>query len=740
LKRPLLGLLAIVPLAIVVLLTLPLGWYRPEQIITSRALFDNSWHLALPVLLTQGEFVGWQRICSYGVLYQVFNALGLILPSGGLPSLLRWFGVVEVTLVVGGLELLLRGTGAPRGLRYAAFIAWSIVLAAPVDFHGVSFKPMMGLVVVAGGAWLWANGATRDEGKVNADARRGQSRRARLDRFAGLALWFVTPGGLTLYSFEFGLVALLAQLTTCAFVSLCTWRLKSAVAVGLRRTTLTAATCAVGGAVMYLAATLAMGPARRAFIDTLALASGYPTFWSFGGVDNELALLLLPFVAASFSLPLMMRDVRRACASSNDDATIAAATATGAVTAVAAIGGILFGLVCVRDALTRSDIWHIWRALAPSLFVYSCYLPCWWWARGVGRESIAQRGLQSKRKRHVRGLALTAWISFTLAPWVTTNSFQRGWLDRLSAMSATNFTPARIVVEDPILARALVAAGERPERNLVVWPYGSEVGLLSGKQNHFYFLEPAGQTTSLLDAQAIGCVERTPDLAVLLLSAVAADELVPPMLRTPGLFRYLLENFELAPGGDPVGGFTFLERRASVSPRWQVEPIRVDKSNLTLKPAERDRLVLPLERGDCRATDLYEVRVRAAPTSTFGIGKPGRIVLGFVFDDGTTAKWTGCLPLDGQFHELLICPVPITDERFASMFHPRRLWRSRARLSALVVAWAALDRLTVTPESIDVEGLSKWRKLGVETLDSSLDDPRLLAIRRWSYAEGPRPD
>jgi hypothetical protein len=736
LKRTLLGLLTLVPLACVVLLTLPLACYRPEQIVTSRALFDNSWHFALPVLLVQGEFVGWQRICSYGVLYQIFNSLGLILPSGGLPSLLRWFGVVEAVLVVGGLALLLRGTVASRGLRYGALIAWSIVLAAPADFHGASFKPMMGLVLVAGGAWLWASGSSRDSRKADESAFAGRSQHTRRHRLAGLALWFAVPGGLTLYSFELGLVALLAQLTTCVFVWLCTWRLKSDAARGLRRASLAAATCAVGGAAVYLTLTFALEPARQAFVDTLALASGYPTFWSFGGVDNELALLLLPFAGACVSLPICMLVVRRVCAGTAVDAT---APITTAATAVAAIAGVFYGIVCVRDALTRSDIWHVWRALAPSLFLYSCYLPCWWWAYGNRDSSVPPADTSNGTGRGKR-LVLAAWIFLALVPWVTTKSFQHGWLDRFSAMTATNFAPARIVVEDPVLVRALAATKQRPESNLVVWPFGSEIGLLAGKQNPFYFLEPAGQTSSLLDPKAIECVEQTSDLAVMLLSAVEADERVPPMLRTPGLFRHLLEHFELAPAGDPASGFVFLQRRTTESPRWHVEPIALNTPDLTLKTAERDRLVLPLKRGDCRATDLYALRVRASPTFTFGFGKPGRLVLGFVFDDGTATTWTACLSLDGQSHELLICPVPISDERFASMFHPRRVWRSPARVAAIVVAWATLDRLTVTPESIEVEELSRWRRLSVETFDSTLDDPRLPAIRRWSYSDGPRPD
>ena len=725
------------PLASVVLLTLPLACYRAEQIVNSRALLDNSWRCALPVLLKQGEFVGWQRILTYGVLYQAFNALGLFLPPGDMPSLMRWFGAVEAVLVVGGLALLLRGTGAPRGLRHAALLAWSVVLAAPVDFHGVSFKPMMGLAIVAGGAWLWAQGSSRDAFDIERSVEAGESPRWRRYRLAGLVLWFAAPGGLTLYSFEYGLVALLAQLATCALVWLCTWRLTTAAAGGLRRASLTAATCAVGGAVAYLGPTLAIGPARRAFVDTLALVRGYPTFWSFGGVDNELALLLLPIAGAGISLPIIARVVRRICAGTDG---VAAVRTTTAAAAVAAIAGIFYGLVCVRDALTRSDIWHIWRALAPSLFFYSCYLPCWWWAHGKTSIMISPGAQDSLGPRRGKRLELVAWVSLALVPWLATDSFRRGWHERLTAMAATSLAPAHIVVEDPTMARALAATGQRPERNLLVWPYGSEIGLLSGKGNPVYFLEAAVQTTSLLDAEVVGRVERTPDLAVLFLSAVAADELVPPMLRTPGLFRHLLEHFELAAGGDPASGFVFLERRSTASPRWLVEPIAIGTPDRTLKPAERDRLVLPLDRGDCRATDIYELRVRASPKSTWGIGKPGRLVMVFVFDDDTTVKWTGCVALDGQSHELLICPVPIGDERFASIFHPRRVWRSRQRVAAVVVAWAVLDRLTVSPDWIEVESLSVWRRLGAETLDSSLNDSRLPAIRRWCYADGPRPE
>src|SRR5882724_8675089 len=73
---------------------------------------DGSWEVALPAALATGEIAGRDFIFSYGPLYQLTHALGLLIPPGNIASLLRFQYVVEALLIMSGVWLVLALTHA----------------------------------------------------------------------------------------------------------------------------------------------------------------------------------------------------------------------------------------------------------------------------------------------------------------------------------------------------------------------------------------------------------------------------------------------------------------------------------------------------------------------------------------------------------------------------------------------------------------------------------------------------
>lgn len=73
---------------------------------------DGSWQLDLPARLAHNQRAGRDFLFTYGPLYQLTHALGVLLSPGDLACLIRWHGFVECVAVMGCVWLLLSMTGA----------------------------------------------------------------------------------------------------------------------------------------------------------------------------------------------------------------------------------------------------------------------------------------------------------------------------------------------------------------------------------------------------------------------------------------------------------------------------------------------------------------------------------------------------------------------------------------------------------------------------------------------------
>lgn len=669
-------------LAAVMLLacTLPSECFAPDQFISLNRFLDDSWRYDLTEALRHGQVSGRDIIFNYGPLRQLLHGLGLLVPPGDLATVIRWHDVLEALWIVGACAYLARSSGAPGGVSGFFLFAWAIVQAAPGDFRATWFKPMGGMLPVALGAgWLCSSAAA--------------TRWPRQSTAAAI-VWGLAPAVMSSYSFEMGPLTLLGQAVAAAAIWCCGWGSNDAAVVARgRRAMFMAAWSVVATAAIALA--IYLHPIGRVYlVENISLVQSYPKSWAHGGSLWHLALLMLPIPLALGSIALAVVAIRQQ--DLNRTASDAPPAAWGSL-----IGAAAYSLLLVRYGLTRSDIYHVWIAIAPSIFVASVLLPCqlWTW-RTAAADSSRDERFHSPHvwlRRLAIGLPLVL-----LAPWAMARTFSIGWNNRALELAHFSLAPARFSAVDPMIQAAVDRVRPLAEPDLVVWPYGALINALAGKRNPLPTIHPIESHNATLADHTLRVLHEKPNVPVLLFTGGIDPDLVPNVTRTAPVFRNLLENYQLQLPIEP-GHALLLPRRESAP--WVEREAAIEPCSF--EPDGQRAVSVALPDNACRASDLLLLKLRIAPTMMLGFRKPGRVIVVMVLDDGSHIVRLLPTPSDGQPYESLLTGADLDDPLLLAMFATERgRLVAQQRVKQLLVGWRPLDLLSARPAKIEVLGLS----------------------------------
>lgn len=668
---------------LVALCALPSESFSPQQFVTTHRMMDDSWRLALPDALRHGQVSGRDLTFNYGPTYQLLHALGLWVPACDAPSLMRFHGVLEALLIVGGCWCLTTGTSTSPQVRSVFFLAWVVILAAPGDFRAAWFKPMGGLLPVAWGAgWLASARENRGAGKIWP--------------WRTIAAWGLGPAAMSTYSFEMGPLTLAAEWLAAAAILVCSRGLPSGDRRRLRVDAAISALSAFTASLALVGAVLLYPPTRNCLLENVSLVVSYPKSWAAGGRPQDLALLCLPVPVALLALfcATMGWKHERTCAEIVHCDTKAW---------LRLIGAACYSVILVRYGLTRSDIFHVWRAVAPCLFVGAVMLPCMLWNfRPVSGPASGDAGDRDSG-------AAPAWPRYLawglpaalLLPWVFTHTFSVGWKIRALQLARLSPAPARFVAIDPAVESAVKRAAPLPGDDLIVWPYGALINVLAGKRNPIPTIHPIESHNATLAEHTLNHLRQTPDAPVLLFTAGIDPDGVSNVTRTAPIFRYLLEHYQLQL---PVeSGHALLLPRPAAA-RWIEREVSIDPA--AFQPGEGRGVVISLPTDACRASDLLLLKLRIERTPMFGFRKPGRALAALVLDDGERLIRPLPTPTDGEPYELLLTGMELNDPLLLAAFaSDRGRLVSRERLQEIQIAWTPLDALSARPAEMEVLGL-----------------------------------
>lgn len=706
-------------LLLAVFLTVPWDFYSDIQIIDNARLVDGSWQNDIPGQLAHGRLLGRDFIFTYGPLYQWLHAAGLVIPPGNAASVIRWHGVPATAITILLLWLALALTGAGWVWRAVTFLAWVLIVAAPAAFHGAFFKPMGGLALGVIAGYLLAHSAA--------------ARPARGVVPATFVLWGLTAPALTSYSFEFGVFALLALVAAAVVLSVSTWGTSSAEAARLRRRAVTAAAVAIAGAALFVGL-IELPTAWQGYLrHQLEIARGYSLTMARAATIAQwgslLALAVLLMVLAAWLARRGRQWLSR----------------TGRIDrpGVALFCGAAFCLVFLRYGLTRSDWLHWWGATAPSIYLLGILLPAYLVAQIQIDTPRAEDELPAWRSvwqgglpRRAAVVVVIGCLAIFVVSFLPSQTFSECWSRRWNMLCVATFAPARLAV-DPrreLIPEGVARAMALPEQTLYVWPYEAIFGHAAGKVNPAYTVQSLVAHTERLEQATIEQLEAFEDAPVLVCRTSRPVDDVSNMTRTPRIFRYLLEQYELA---EPPTEHVALLRRAPLERVWSVEPALEVAEPIAFRPGGGRGVKVRLD--DVRLSDLLIVRLRVAPTRMWGIGKPGHLLLIFEREGAPPVIRRVLVPPDGQPHDVLASGMDIADPLFMTHFAPDRQWRSTERVGSLAIVWQPIDVLTMRPDEIALEEIFTLRRDDVAVLETSRDLESDTAVWRWCYLGEPLP-
>lgn len=712
-------LFAAAVLLLAIILTVPWDSYSPVQSISDFRLLDGSWQTDIPGQLAHGRLLGRDFVFTYGPLYQWMHAAGLVIPPGDAASVMRWHGVPEKIITITLAWLILRLTGAPLAWRATTFLAWSLIVAAPGEFGGASFKPMGGLAlgVICGYLLAHAAGPRTARGVVP----------------AMIVLWAITAPILTLYSFEFGVFAAAALVVAAVVIAASTWGFQTAESTRLRRLAIWAAAAALVGGTLFVGLT-ELPTAWQGFLrDQAEIARGYSLAMARGATwprwSSLLALAVLLVVLAAWLVRRQRSLVDQ----------------TGRIDrpGVALFCGAMFSLVFLRYGLTRSELLHWWGATAPSMYLLGILLPAYLIAQGGSSaarftperpwwRAVLQGGPPD---RAGAALPIGCLVVFVV-PFALTPTFSTTLSLRVRALADFRLASPRLAIDQrrELIPEAIAALAALPEKVVYIWPYEAIFGFATDKINPAYTVQSYSAHTAPLEQVTIEQLKTFADLPVLVCRTSRPVDDVPGLTRTPLIFRFLLDRFELA---EPPTDQIALLRPAPAERSWSLEPVTEIAEPFAFKPGMGRGIKVKLD--DARLSDLLVVRLRAAPTPTWGIGKPGHVILLLEADDAPPVIRKVLVPPDGQFHNMLVSALGIADPLFMTKFVPDRQWRSTERVTGLAVVWQPIDVLSVRPDEIALEGVAVLRPENVEILETSVDQQEDPAVWRWCYLGEPLP-
>lgn len=705
-------------LAAVLLLacTLPSECFAPDQFVTLNRFLDDSWRYDLTEALRHGQVSGRDIIFNYGPLRQLLHGLGFLVSPGDLATVIRWHDVLEALWIVGACVYLARSSGAPGATAGFFLFAWAIVQAAPGDFRATWFKPMGGMLPVALGAgWLCSSAST-------GSAQRWPGRYIA----AAAIVWGLAPAVMSSYSFEMGPLTLLGQAVAAAAIWCCGWGSNDAAVVTRgRRAMFVAAWSVVATAAIAWA--IYLHPIGRVYlVENISLVQSYPKSWAHGGSLWHLALLMLPIPLALGGIAIAVVAIRQR--DQLRPVSDAPPAAWGRL-----IGSASYSLLLVRYGLTRSDIYHVWIAIAPSIFMASVLLPCHLWSwRASATKFLPDERLHSPQV-WLRRLAIGLPIVL-LAPWVLARTFSIGWNNRALELAHFSPAPARLSAVDPMIQAAVDRVRPLAEPDLVVWPYGALINALAGKRNPLPTIHPIESHNATLADHTLRVLQEMPNVPVLLFTGGIDPDLVPNVTRTAPVFRYLLENYNLRLPIEP-GHALLLPRREPA--RWATREAAIEPC--AFAPDGQQAVSVTLPENACRASDLLLLKLRIAPTMMLGFRKPGRVIVVIVLDDGSHIVRLLPTPSDGQPYESLLTGAELDDPLLLAMFasEPGRLV-AQQRVKQLLVGWRPLDLLSARPAQIEVLGLSVLEPaVAAPVSEISLADRWSPAVWRKFFHQSP---
>lgn len=664
-------------------LAAPLNSYSSLQRIDDNfSLIDGSWALELPARLGRGEIAGRDFVTTYGLLYQVIHALGLLVPPGDFASLYRFHGLIETLLTLLGVWLVLRLTGAPLRWRAAVYLLWASIWP-PTHLAGI--KPIGGLLLVAiCGSALAAPSNTK----------------GRLNSMMTLLLWALTVPLLVLYAFDLGIMALMALILVVLMVLVtCALSPSGSVAIATRRRALLCMTVALLACALSIAGLWLTNGWNQYLQDSWKVVSGYSVTMAVGIEFRDLAVMAVGLCSGVLIIALTCRRLRVSWRDGD-----AAVRRTLALLAAAC-----FCIIWMRHGLTRSDAGHVVIALIPTLFLIGCLLPCYLRAEHMRLAGAA--------------LAVPVLVLVLTIPYyvVTTGLRALGtppppfvtWTtQRLEAVRNLQLRGARLEINHNAMREATAVAQGLPGDSLYIWPYETSVNLAAGKLSPNYTLQSYAAHTDYLERATIARMASIPKLPVLVFTDSTAIDGVENLTRTPRIFRYLLERYELA--SSPHEAFALLQERSQGNQQWQEQDLPVTVGNFSPGDDRSLNVNIPVDAIiDCRASDLLVLRLRAAKTRFFGIGKPGRLSMTFLLSNGEQRTQNLLLPPDDEPHDVLVSASTISDPLFLSIFAPGRLWQSNERVIGLQLKWSRLDILSVSPRIITLDRVSVLRRKDV---------------------------
>lgn len=697
-----------------VVLSIPYNVFpAQQQLDLASDTVDMAWYLDLPTRLARGEWAGRDFIFTYGPLYQLTHAFGLLMPPHDLASLLRffWFPDAIITLLL--VWFALRLTGAPLAWRAAGYLLWVFFfppLNMPPTYYTVEYglKPLAGLLVPVCCLLLLARPRARGERDPSSAGWPG---------LMTLLLWGSVGPVLLLYSLDLGVTslgALVASAVTVIVVTMFQARGARGTGSEARVRALWAAGAVAVGLAVFAAALLLFGWGDYIRLSR-EVTAGYTAKMADAGKASYFAALIAVILAGLLTLAFSAFRLRGALKSG--DAAAARRT-------LALLGLSWFCLGWARGGLTRSDYGHILMAAAPTLFLVGSFLPCYLRAEG----------------RRLAGLAFVGALALMLSTpfgWPHQLLFRThlvaGAVYRVAAVRKLEFKPARLEVIPESQRGEIEAARALPGESLFAWPDEAYLNVIAGKANPVFTVQSYAALTDKLEQETVRRLRTVPGLHVIMLTSLPPLSGVESLTRTPIISRYLLENFELA--APPAE--TFATLRPSAGRAWREDELAVAPQ--AFAPGDGRSLTLGLDNEsarDLRASDLLLIRLRASKTLTLGVFKPGRHTVTFVLSDGSERTQTFLLPQDGESHDFLVSAATFgKDPLLVSLFSPTKIWKSRERLVGLRFGWEPIDGLSATPREITLERVATFRREAAVALETPLDKASQVPLRASLYAD-----
>jgi hypothetical protein len=619
----------------------PDSFFAARQTIDDRFdLLDDHWKLEFSARLARGEIAGRDFAFNYGPLYQLLEG-GLGVLAGGDPaSLLRYQRLLQVLVQILAVWSVIALLTNSCGWRSVLFALWVVVF--PVR----TLKPFGAIAAVV------------------AIAAAQRSPRA-------WKLWLAAllPGLLVFYALDLG-VFCFATLALTSLVNLLRSIVTREFRACIRSEGRVWMWVAVDTILLCLAARFGLHfPVSDYLAVSAEIARGYSTMMVWPLSVGAAWLLALGLAISLIGLAALLAS-RRFDPKAVDRAIPIA----------------VFAILWLRYAVTRSDPSHVFWALLPCEFLILVALPALF-----------------LRARPRLALPLAAvWVAVFAADSYLMNRNRFAGLGRqLQRAASFRWQRPSLTVENETINDGLAAierSGLRG-RPLLVWPAETIVNVLSGSPNANPLLQTYVAHTEDLEHRIVASLEHEPEAHIVLFRGEPGIDSVPNLSRTPLVFRYLLDHYELqSDRADEVVILRRAARERGYGPEHELEflrlhPLLTSWDNVLLAGEEdvRERDVLSL-------TLKVHVPLWARPL------KPGLLNVLIWLEDGlgTQIPRRLLVPADGMPHSVLISASDLDNDYFLGHFTPQGPLHMGRRVKAITIRWDKLDMLSAEPDNIEL--------------------------------------